>query len=376
MRPFFMTFLLLFSHAAFSIDWGVKGQVSGWITNNFADMNNTQIGLRYIPEASLSQDLSDKSLIDAELSLNTFSSYDFKTKSGESNLATYRVWLRYSASQFEARIGLQQIKFAPAMILRPLMWFDQLDPRDPLQLTNGVTGALLRYYFLNNANVWLWGLMSNGERKGLEIMPTVDNSFEYGGRFQYPLGTGEIALTYHHRQADPNPLLKGWLTVTLDPLPENRYALDGKWDIGIGLWFESALIHKDIDYYPANYQKYLTIGADYTFGLGNGVHVLGEHLFMNVAKDWHETNGRTEFTAILADYSVTLWDVLMGIVYYNWETNESYQFLTWRRTFDNWSFNVALYWNPETPSMAGLSPSETNTFGLGKGFQFMVIYNH
>lgn len=374
MRRFFVTILLFISHAAFSLNWSIKGQVSGWINGNFADIHNTQIGLRYIPETSLSHDLSDKSCIDAELSLNTFSSYDIKTSSGESNLSTYRAWLRYSTTQFEARFGLQQIKFAPAMILRPLMWFDQLDPRDPLQLTNGVTGALLRYYFLNNADIWLWGLMSNGERKGLEIMPTVDTSFEYGGRVQYPLGSGEIALTYHHRQADPNPLLQGWLT--LDPLAENRYALDGKWDIGIGLWFESALIHKDIDYYPINYQKYLTIGADYTFGLGNGVHVLGEHLFMNISKEWYETNDRTEFTAILADYSVTLWDVLMGIVYYNWETKKSYQFLTWRRTFDHWSFNVALYWNPENPSMPGLSPSETSTFGLGKGFQFMVIYNH
>ena len=57
--------------------------------------------------------------------------------------------------------GLQKINFGSATMLRPLMWFDQVDPRDPLQLTDGVWGVLGRYYFLNNANIWLWGLYGN-----------------------------------------------------------------------------------------------------------------------------------------------------------------------------------------------------------------------
>ena len=368
--------LFLCSYHVFPIDWNIKGQASGWINSNFEDFLNTQIGVRYIPQASLSQDISENSFIDAELALNAFGSYDFKSKSDETNLSTYRAWARYATSQFEARLGLQQIKFGPAMILRPLMWFDQLDPRDPLQFTKGLTGGLFRYYFLNNANIWVWGLLANGERKGLEIVPSTDSSFEYGGRVQYPLGTGELAFTYHHRTADPNSLLQGPFSIKLDPIPENRYALDGKWDVGIGLWFESVLIHKDIDYYPINYQKYFTIGADYTFGLGNGLHVLGEHLLFNTSEQLNDLQNRTEFTALLADYAVTLWDMVMGIVYYNWETNESYKFLTWRRTYDNWSFNAALYWNPDTPSMVGMTNGSSSTFGLGKGFQLMVIFNH
>ncbi len=320
--------------------------------------------------------MTKNSLIDAELSLNTFSSYDFNSKSGDSDFSTYRAWLRYSTSQFEARFGLQQIKFGPAMILRPLMWFDQLDVRDPLQFTKGVTGGLLRYYFLNNANIWLWGLVANDDTKGLELLPSEDHSIEYGGRLQYPVGPGELALTYHHRKSDPNPLLRGMLTVTLDPIPENRYALDGKWDIGIGLWFESVLIENDIDYYPIDYQKYLTIGADYTFGLWNGIHVLGEHMMLNTSKELDDIDNRIEFTALLADYSLTLWDTVMGIIYYNWETDESYKFLTWRRTYDNWSFNAALYWNPDAPMLSSSSNTETSSFGAGKGFQLMVIFNH
>ena len=47
-------------------------------------------------------------------------------------------WLRLSTSRFEARVGLQKINFGSATLFRPLMWFDSLDPRDPLQITDGV----------------------------------------------------------------------------------------------------------------------------------------------------------------------------------------------------------------------------------------------
>lgn len=50
----------------------------------------------------------------------------------------------------ELRLGLQKINFGSAQLFRPLMWFDKMDPRDPLQMTDGVWGALYRYYFRNN----------------------------------------------------------------------------------------------------------------------------------------------------------------------------------------------------------------------------------
>jgi hypothetical protein len=65
---------------------------------------------------------------------------------------------------------------------------------------------------------------------------------EYGGRFQAPLFKGEMAFTTHHRRAD---LSKGVTSSSAvrDPLArERRCALDGKWDVGIGLWFEGAIV--------------------------------------------------------------------------------------------------------------------------------------
>jgi hypothetical protein len=73
---------------------------------------------------------------------------DFNSFSSNGDIKPYRLWARYSTSQLEIRAGLQKINFGSANILRPLMWFDQMDPRDPLQLTDGVWGILGRYYTL------------------------------------------------------------------------------------------------------------------------------------------------------------------------------------------------------------------------------------
>ena len=110
--------------------------------------------------------------------------------------------MKFSGDQFEVRAGLQKINFGSASMLRPLMWFDQIDPRDPLQLTDGVYVLLGRYYFLNNANIWVWALYGNDSRKGWEQIPSLKKVPEFGGRLQLPVSHGELGTTYHYRVAD------------------------------------------------------------------------------------------------------------------------------------------------------------------------------
>jgi hypothetical protein len=59
-------------------------------------------------------------------------------------------------------------------------------------------------------------------------------------------------------------------------VPEDRIGLDGKWDVGIGLWFETSLIKKHVNIGAFTNQTLLAIGADYTFGIGSGLNVVGE----------------------------------------------------------------------------------------------------
>jgi hypothetical protein len=367
--------ILFFLSPSFVLSWtfGHKGLLSGWMVGNLQKSSKPLLGLRYIPEFSLALHPFESITLDTELSLNAFGTAVFEKIDSvrtDGDLKPYRLWLRFSLAQFEARIGLQKINFGSAVLLRPLMWFDSLDPRDPLQLTDGVYGLLLRYYMVNNTNAWLWGLYGNEKRRGWETFPTKKNSLEYGGRIQIPFFTGEIAWTYHHRRADiefPS------IPVT-NAAPEDRYGIDGKWDIGIGLWFEAALVHQRHEMIFSPWQRALAAGVDYTFGIGNGLYILGEHFNLtSIEKPFGSGNG-FDISALLLRYPLGLLDEITGIFYYDWENDEFYRFISWQRTYDKWRFDVIGFWNPEAflvyPAASGKNPF------AGKGFQLMIIFNY
>lgn len=389
----FLLFCILFiSKNLRCQSFNLEGQVSGWTTFNDSDPARTQIGIRYIPHLDISQAIGERYFIDAELSANMYGTGLMRTVDDiDTNGKTkpYRLWLRFSGTQLEIRLGLQKINFGSASLLRPLMWFDRIDPRDPLQLTDGVYGALFRYYFLNNANIWLWGLYGNEDTKGWEVVPSDDSTIEYGGRFQYPVPIGEIALSYHHREMDltkglhaliemmnediPRELLSR-LIIADKSVPEDRFALDAKCDMEIGVWFEGVLMHQDIDFLPMNYQRLITIGCDYTFSIGNGLNALGEHLILEFSEKSFDSGERFESSALSLNYPIGLMDIISGIFYYDWENDSWYRFINWQRTYDNWRFYLIGFWNPEQFQIYQ-GQEETNTFA-GKGIQLMVVYNH
>ncbi len=178
--------LLLFAcQSALSQTEEFHGQASGWVNTNNDSVAGSVGGLRYIPDILLEKKLSDQLDANVDISLNTFATAQYaknESPSYEEEIKPYRGWARLSTEKFEVRVGLQKINFGSAMIFRPLMWFDRVDPRDPLQLTDGVYAMLARYTLLNNANIWLWGLYGNNDTKGWELSPTEKKTSEYGGR--------------------------------------------------------------------------------------------------------------------------------------------------------------------------------------------------
>jgi len=234
----------------------MRGQLSTQLTRRYSDDEwLVNAGIQYIPQLRLSQTISSVNIFDLELSYHSFVHTDQKVS--RDNLKLYRFNARYATEQSETQVGLQKINFGPAQLLRSLRWFDRLDPRDPTKITEGVYGLRYRYNFLNNANIWLWGLYGNDETKGYEITPTASKKPEFGGRFQAPVPMGEMAMTFHSRQVEN--------TESDRIFRENRFALDGRWDVFIGAWFEAVVQHQDIAS-PSNYTKMLTLGLDYTWG--------------------------------------------------------------------------------------------------------------
>jgi hypothetical protein len=361
----------------FSQTIGLQGQISGWTTINHSKSTNTQFGLRYIPEFSIEKKISEKYSVYSEVSVNAYSSSLFiSSKDTETNsrIKPYRMWIKFSSSQFEIRLGLQKINFGSASLLRPLMWFDRIDPRDPLQMTDGVYGILGRYYLINNANLWLWALYGNNKTKGMELLPTEKGKIEYGGRLQAPMYKGEIGLTYHHRQADLHDQPLAILLSKENSIPEDRLGFDGKWDIGIGLWLEGVIIHQDVLLKPLQYQRLSTIGLDYTFSVGNGIYTMAEYFTLATSDKAFHGGESYSFAAASMSYPLNVVDSIRLMLYYNNENRDWYRFINWQRVYDKWSFYYMGFWNPDQfqiyPNMQG------NNLFAGKGFQVMVVFNY
>jgi hypothetical protein len=253
------------------------------------------------------------------------------------------------------------------------MWFDQIDPRDPLQITPGVYGILGRYYFLNNANIWLWLLYGNDKQKGWEVIPSVKNKPEIGLRVQLPVPNGELATTYHYRVADVEKIYQ--LPHGEKPhAREKRLAFDGKFDLLVGLWFEAVLTHQEIHLPELEYKRAFNIGMDYTFGLGTGLNLMTE-LFTFAYSEHALTGGEgISFTALSASYQFNIFTGINGILFYDWKNQDIYNFINWSWQFDKWTFYIMGFWNPEQFNIyQGLEG--TNLYA-GKGLQLMIVFNH
>lgn len=367
--------VVFFCQHAISQTVEYTGLASGWTNYNHSLNPEMWAGVRYIPQINLRLEHDSKNLFDVEFSATlrgTLATLPFDTLFSEGIISPYRIWLRYSTNQFEIRAGLQKINFGSASMIRPLMWFDKLDPRDPLQLTNGVWGILARYYFLNNANIWLWALYGNKEAKTWEIGPTSPKMPELGGRFQHPIFAGELGLTCHYRLCDLSdfPLINSDYHVS----SEKRVGLDGKWDVGTGLWFEGVWINKNMNIGEYTNQLSLCLGVDYTFSLGNGVNLVYEQLLFGYNKKALRLDSPYLFSTISASYPLGMSDNINAIVYFDWKNRNFYNMLTWNHQFKSIVLYCMGYANPKNYSLP-LSTGEVNLFS-GTGLQIMLVLNH
>lgn len=352
-----------------------SGQLSAWGHYNHQSALPVIIGGRYIPSLNYCLKFPHGKLIDFEGSANIFgylAQHPFDTSHTEGSITPYRTRVRFSTNQLEVRLGLQKINFGSSTLLRPLMWFDQLDPRDPLKLTNGVWAILGRYYFMNNANIWLWCLYGNNKQRPWDIGKTTKNTPELGTRLQVPVRKGEVAISYHFRKADTRDI--GNNVPAFAEIPESRWGIDGKWDLGVGVWFEGVWIHKNKNLGALTNQEIINAGIDYTFNLGNGLNAMFEQMLVASDEYAFEFENCLTLSALSISYPLGIVDYLNAIVYYDWKNRAAYNFINWNHNFKYVALHTMAYWNPDNYQL----PQQGNSTSdyAGPGFQIMLVYNH
>lgn len=352
-----------------------KGQLISWANANPSNELPLWLGGRYLPQFNYNRNLPKSRLFDIEASANLYGNtgfHPFDTAAADGDIRPYRLWARYSSPQFELRLGLQKINFGSASLLRPLMWFDQVDPRDPVQFTDGVWGALGRYYFLNNANIWLWVLYGNENPRGWEFAKTSRRRPEFGGRLQYPVPKGEAGLSFHHRNADTRGLDSS--IPAFAEAPETRIGFDVKFDLVVGCWVEASWTANGRALEEFTNQELINVGVDYTFGVGNGLYAIFEQLLISHGEEAFSFDNTTTLSLLSLSYPIGLFDKLGAIAYIDWANGKVYNFINWTIQFDRTTLYVMGYWNPKENRI----PTQNSTQNLysGVGVQLLFLFNH
>lgn len=236
----------------------------------------------------------------------------------------YRYWLRASTAHTEFRLGLQRINFGSARLIRPLQWFDKLDPLDLLEQTEGAKAGLAKAYFPNNSTLWLWAILSDGKPKGNELIATTKDKLDYGLRYEFPLWSAETGLSLNHRPIfSPDSAQKA---------TESRLGLDIRYDTFAGLWLESSA-----NYAPELETKWSlqsVIGADYTLGLGNGLYVLAESGIKHSSDELSSLHITELSSSVMVNYPLGLLDTIHYLAFANWDTHLQTHALVLRRSYD------------------------------------------
>ncbi|MFC1481258.1 hypothetical protein ACFL6E_03320 [Candidatus Neomarinimicrobiota bacterium] len=333
----------------------LKGQLwgAGTYGNDPAPEYGNATGLLgYLPMLSLAANNKGSWLIDFEWAGRMAAQYTGAPGEDTSTVTVgknHRLWARLSSEKFEIRAGLQKMAFGPGMVLRPLMWYDTLDLRDPTGQTDGTEALRVRYFGGDNWSLAGWLNRLNS-----------DFDMASGGRLELTTPSTEIGLTFHYQAADTN-----LFTSQVARFGRQRIAFDLRYDGFIGAWTEIVYgceaIGPDVDV------TQIMIGADYTLGIGQGIYVINENLYFKyTGKEWDPVT----VSVLMASVPMGFIDQLTAIVQYDWDKSRAFNYLRWSRTYDHLSFNVMLGANP------GRSGVEGPLSSFGESIQLMMIYNH
>jgi len=338
--------------------WSYKGELTA-----MASQVEKQTGrdwlVRYLPEIKIEAargEEDDQWSWDANFAVYIYTN-DSPNQGQDQNAEVFRAWIRFYDETTEYRIGLQELSFGPAVLLRSLQWFDSKNPLDPTSFTKGVKGALLRISTESDAIYWIWSLYGNEDLYAATRFASDVEKPEFGGRAQFSSEMAEYAMTLHQRQA----VLTGQGSVD-----EHRLGLDFKLDLEYnGLWLESMFIERVADPPYPILERHATLGLDYSFDLTeNGIVLTCERNWGEAKTTASDFTASTDNTALMVIVSSGLLDSYTITLLQSDIPESNLTRFAWQRTYDDYLWNVSLF-----QSKIGTAPAK---FGLG----LIVQYNH
>lgn len=337
MRHLILFVLMFFPLIADGMTWSLTHKITNKdrYTNSEAS-DNLNFNLTYQPDLSLEIWSDEDKKIDIQQVIRQSNKLNYTSSEweGKIDLELYRSLVRYSALSYEYRLGLQQLNFGQARILRPLQWFDNIDPREESKDSDGVYALLARKYFLDNSNLWGWVILDDEEFNDDYSGNNFIKNLEYGGRWQYPFKETESAVTVHYKTLENS-----------DYESETKLGFDLRKDIVIGFWAETSMSVLHGQDKTSN-SSLLTAGVDYTFSIGNGLYLLLENLFISDLGD-DLLPDKAKSTALQVQYPLNIFDSVQSIVTYDWQSEGYNLFLSYARSYDYLSVLLNFYRNGE-----------------------------
>ncbi|HAX46090.1 MAG TPA: hypothetical protein DCX78_04580 [Nitrospina sp.] len=177
----------------------------------------------------------------------------------ETDVDLFRAWLRLDNGRLTIRGGRQKIMFGSGFIFRPLGFFDTRNVTGVVPVTRGVDGLRSTFYLNDTSSIQGW------------IVPAKINDRMIAGlRWEALISEVESGLVaQYHPVSD------------LDDLPQFGQELiqlgyHFKGEYHAGLWSEGRVDFERVkENYPFRFDA--VVGTDYTFDIGDGLHVLLEY---------------------------------------------------------------------------------------------------
>lgn len=149
-----------------------------------------------------------------------------------------------------------------------------------------------------------------------------------------------------------------------------KIGMDGRWDVGPGLWYECSFTGSDRNVGPFSQLALLTLGSDYTFALGNGLNLTAEHMWAAMGRSITEMDETAAFSALSMSYPINFFNQLRLLSYFDWKHQKPYTFLQYENKLSRGKLQLMAWANPENPVLPGRE--DMMLFG-GLGIQIMYI---